>query len=339
MGAEAIPHPVGPWRAVAIARQTFEAWIPEEWGGAVISKIRALSAVELYARREPMTTDTKHVPRSGGMSFAGAIAKGAAYPEDANTNDEVLLTARKLGTVLRVADEDLKDAATVADIIETKKLDWARSYAIGFDNACLGVTAAVNGGTIPFTSLYKALRTDNAATSYTADANRILSAAGAGNPPPTYDDYSNLFGLVEDSSYWADGEMVVIAHPFFRKALRGVRDTAGNPIFNESSNGTAGGGQAGPVDTLFGMPIGWSLGAKTHATAVDAPTGNPLMFVGNRSYIIRGDREGPDSMLAPADSGPAFLTDEALLKIRVRRGFAVAHEKAWAVLEENPATS
>lgn len=316
-----------------MARQTFESWIPEEWGGAVITKIRALSAVEAIARREPMGTDTKHVPRSGGMSWQGGIAKGAAYPEDANTNDEVLLTAIKLGNVLRVADEDLKDTAQVANIIQTKQLDWARSYAIGFDNAALGVTAASNGGTIPFTSLYKALTTTNAATGYTANANRIQSLTTVA---VTYANLSDLFGLVENSNFWADGEMVVIAHPGYRAKLRGIVDGQQRPIFNESSNGSAGGGQAGPVDTVFGLPVHWSLGAKTHATSTDAPTGNQLMFIGNRNYIIMGDRSGPEYMLAGADSGPAFLTDEALLKVRVRRGFATANENAWAVLEDIP---
>lgn len=313
-----------------MARQTFEDWLPEEWGGAVVTKIRAISAVEALARHEPMSTDTKHVPRSGGMAFAGAIAKGAAYAEDASTNDDVLLTARKLGRVMRVADEDLKDAAQVANIIETKKLDWARAYAIGFDNSALGVTAAENGTTIPFTSLYAALRATNTDTSYTADDNWIESGAGVA---PTYTNYSNLFGLVEDSNYWADSEMAVIAHPAFRKALRGVLDTQNNPIFNESTAGVAGGGQ-GVISTIFGMPIRWSLGAKTHATGVHAPTGNPLMFVGNAQYLIVGDRSGPESLVAGADTGAAFLTDEALLKLRARRGFAVGDENAWAVLED-----
>lgn len=314
-------------------RQTFENWIPEEWGGAVITKIRALSAVEAVARREPMGTDTKHVPRSGGMSWQGGIAKGAAYPEDPSTNDDVLLTAIKLGTVLRVADEDLKDTAQVANIIQTKQLDWARTYAIGFDNATLGVTAASNGGTIPFTSLYKALTTANAAVGYTINANRIQSATATA---VSYADVSNLFGLVEASNFWDDGSMVVIAHPSYRLKLRGILDSQNRPIFQESSNGTAGGGQGGPVDTVFGMPVRWSLGAKTNATSTDAPTGNALMFIGNRDYIIMGDRSGPEYMLAGADSGPAFLTDEALLKVRVRRGFAVANENAWAVLEDIP---
>lgn len=313
-----------------MARQTFEDWIPEEWGGAVVTKIRAISAVESLARHEPMTTDTKHVPRSGGMGFSGAIAKGAAYTEDASTNDDVLLTARKLGRVMRVADEDLKDTAQVANIIETKKLDWGRSYAIGFDNATLGVTAAENGTTIPFTSLYKALRTTNSDTAYTADDNWIESATGVAL---TYTNLSNLFGLVEDSNYWADSEMAVIAHPYYRKALRGILDTQNNPIFNESTAGVAGGGQ-GVISTIFGHPIRWSLGAKTHATSTDAPTGNPLMFVGNTQYLIVGDRSGPESLVAGADTGAAFLTDEALLKLRSRRGFAVGDENAWAVLED-----
>lgn len=314
-----------------MARQTFEDWIPEEWGGAVVSKIHQVSAVESLARHEPMSTDTKHVPRSGGIVFAGAVAKGAAYGEDVSANDDVLLTARKIGRVMRVADEDIKDTASVANIIETKKLDWARSYAIGFDNSALGVTAAENGTTIPFTSLYKSLRTTNADTSYTADDNWIESATGVAL---TYTNLSNLFGLVENGSFWSDAEVAVIAHPAFRKALRGIVDTQNRPIFNESTAGVAGGGQGGPVATLFGMPIRWSLGAKTHATGVDAPTGNPLLFVGNAQYLIVGDRSGPESILATADSGAAFLTDEALLKLRARRGFAVGNEFAWAVLED-----
>lgn len=309
-----------------MSRQTFENWIPEEYSGAVITKIRQGSAVEDLARVEPMGTDTKHVPRSGGITFAGAVAKGGSYSEDASTNDEVILTAIKFGTVVRVADEDLKDINSGASIIATKQGDWARTHAIGFDNACLGVTAASNGTTIPFTSLYKSLTTTNSATSYTANANRVQSATSTAL---TFANISDTFALVEQSAYWADGEMVVIAHPYFRSGLRSLLDTAGRPIFLESQSQVA-----GTPDQLLGVPIRWSLGAKTHATATDAPTGDPLLFVGNRNYLIKGDRSGAEYQLAGADSGPAFLTDEALLKMRIRRGFVVAHEKAWAVLQD-----
>lgn len=306
-----------------MARQTFESWIPEEYGGPVITKITATSAMERLPRVEPMGTDTKHVPRSGGMSFAGAVGKGVAYTEDASTNDEVLLTARKLGKVMRVADEDLKDTASLVNIIQTKQLDWARSYAIGFDNACLGVTAAENGTTIPFTSLYKALSTSNSAVGYTADAN-IIKTAGA----LTYTDLSTVVGTIETGAFWADSDLAVIAHPAFRALMRGLVGSDGRPIFTENQSV-----QNDTVDALFGIPVVWSLGAKTHATATDSPTGNPLLFVGNTSYLIKGDRSGPEYVLAGADSGAAFLTDEALLKVRTRRGFAVANENAWAAIE------
>lgn len=313
-----------------MTRQSFDPWVPEEWGGAVITKIRALSAVESYARREPMGTDVKHVPRSGGMSFSGAVAIGTSYTEDTATNDVVTLTAKKLGKVLRVADEELKDAAQVANIIQTKQLDWARSYAVGFDNATLGVTAtSTNTTTIPYQSLYAALTTDNSAVTYTANTNRTQAGTGFG-----YSSVSSAFAKVEQSNFWSDGEMVVIAHPAFRQLLREILGTDGRPIFNESSAGFPGGAQAGPVSTVFGLPVAWSLGAKTSATSTDAPGGNPLLFIGNRNYMILGDRSGPEYMLAGADSGPAFLTDEALLKVRVRRGFVCANENAWSVLEK-----
>jgi HK97 family phage major capsid protein len=312
-----------------MARQAFEAWIPEEWSGAVITKMAEESAVERLARVEPMSTDTKHVPRSGGVSFAGAISKGVAYTEDGSTNDEVLLTARKLGVVIRIADEDIKDTAQVASIIQTKQLDWARAHAVGFDNACLGATAAENGTTVPFTSVYKALTTANAATGYTANANRVQTAGTGANV--TYSQLSNVFGKVENGNFWSDGSAVVIAHPAFRAQLRGLLDSAGAPIFNEYQNAGS-----GPLTTLFGVPVAWSRGAKTNATASDSPTGNPLLVVGSREMLIKGDRSGPEYMLAGADSGAAFLTDETLMKMRIRRGFAVGNENALAVLELLP---
>jgi HK97 family phage major capsid protein len=300
------------------ARNTYEDWIPEIWGGAVITRVQQVSAVERLARREPMTSDTKHVPRSAGVGVE-TVAKGAAYGEDTSANDDVLLTARKLGKIIRIADEDLADTAQVADIIATKRLDWATSYGKYFDNATLAVTGAENGTTRPYTSLYMALRTTNSDTSYTADANRLAGAA-------TYDNLSATFALAESGDYFSESDTVVIAHPAFRAALRGVKDSQNNPIFVQ--------GLAGTPDTLFGAPITWTNGARLNATATDSPTGNPLLFVGNRNYLIVGDRSGPETKTASADSGAAFGTDEALLKMRARRGFAVGHEAAWAVFEK-----
>lgn len=307
-----------------MARLTFEDWIPEEWGGPVITKIAETSVVERLARVEPMATDTKHVPRSAGGSFLGAIAKGSSYTETTGTHDDVLLTARKMGYVDRIADEDVKDTASLVNIIQSKQLDWARAYAVGFDNATLGASAAENGTTVPFTSLYKALTTTNSDVSYTANANRIQTGGAL-----TLADISGALALVEASDYFTDADTVVIAHPAFMAYLRDLVDSHGDPLFREYTSQSQ-----GVVNTLLGYPIYWSRGAKTSATASSAPAGNPLLFVGNARFLIKGDRSGPEYRLAGADTGAAFMTDENLLKYRIRRGFAVANENAWAVVEK-----
>lgn len=306
------------------------SWIPEEFSGDVVQKVLQKSAIEAYARPWPMANSLRHVPRSAGMDVAG-VAAGGTYGEDSSLNDEVLLTARKMGQALRLNDEDMKDS-TLVDVIATKKMDWATSFAKFYDQAALGCTAAENGTTVLFTSVYKSLRTTQATLSYTADDNYVVSASGTA---VTYDNLSDVLGLVEVGDYWDDGEALVIAHPSYKSKLRKIKapqysgDTGGEPIFVEGQ-----GGDSGTPSTLFGHQVRWSLGAKTHATNTSTPTGNPLLIVCNRQFLYRGVRSGPESAVAGADSGPAFLTDQALLKMRARRGFAVAHPKAFAVLED-----
>ncbi|KND38475.1 phage major capsid protein [Streptomyces acidiscabies] len=305
-----------------MARNTYEDWIPEEWSGPVITRVNQLSAVERLARRIPMATDTKHVPRSAGVGV-NFIAKGAAYTEDTSVNDDVLLAALKFGRAIRLADEDLQDTSQVANIIAVKQNDWATSYAKFIDNATLATSAAGNGTTVPFTSLYYALTQNNSDTGYTANAN--LTQTGSGGT--TYTNLSATLADYEQSDFFDDGNTIVIASPAFKAKFRNVKDDEGRPIFVT--------GLAGTPDTLFSYPVAWSNGSRLSATATDAPAGNPVLFVGNRDYLFLGIRSGPEYREAAADSGVGFLTDEAVLKMRSRRGFVVAHEKAWACLEDN----
>lgn len=299
-------------------------WIPEEYSSEVIQRVNRMSVVERVARPWTMSTKTRSVPRSAGMDVEG-IPNGGTYGEDASNNDEVILKARKMGKALRLDDEDIKDS-TLVDVINTKKIDWGISFAKFYDQAALGCTGTENGTTILFTSLYKSLRTTNSETSYTADANYVASASGSA---VTYDNLSAVLGLVEESDYWDESSALVIAHPAYKAKLRGIKDSQGDPIFVAGQ-----GGDRGTPSTLFGHEIAWSLGAKTHATNTSTPAGNPLLIVGNRDYLYKGVRSGPESFVAGADTGIGFLTDQAILKVRARRGFAVAHEKAFAVLED-----
>ncbi len=307
-----------------MARETFEDWIPVEVGDVAIQALMQTSAVERLARAEPMGSDTKWVPRSGDFAIA-AVAKGAAYGETSGTNGYVELVARKVGGVLRVAEEDLMESA--ADILTTKRGDAARNMAKFFDNATLATSAAANGTTILYTSVYKSVRTTNSDTSYTADDNYVSGSA-------TYDNLSSALAKIEVGEFFDDADTVIIAAPAFRQSLRGIKDGNGNPIFIV--------GLAGTPDTLFGHPIYWSHGAKVSATNTSSPTGNPIMVFANKQFLIKGMAKlspniaspNPGFALQRGATGVGFLTDEALLKAAMRRGFAVGHEDAVAVFEK-----
>jgi len=311
-----------------MARDTFEAWLPEEPGSVVIQKIVRTSAAEDFCRHEPMRSTTKSVPRSGGFTVA-AIAKGAAYPEATSTNDEVLLTAVKIGGASRVADEDITDSP--AQIIPAKKLDAAQSYARFLDNAVFGTTAAANLGTIPFDSVYRTV-VNGTASGYSAGDNYTKTAGAF-----ALSHLNTTMGKLDSSQYSSDDDLVVIAHTSFKGYLRGLLDTTGRPIYMDSV-------ALGQPATLYGYPIHFTAGAKTTATATDSPqvangttqgtVGNPLLIIANRQQLILGDRTGFESWLAsPHEPGPGMLTDEWIMQVRARKAFAVGHPGGVAVLE------
>lgn len=311
-----------------MARNTMEAWLREEQGSDIIRRLNETSVAETWLRSTPMSGNVKTEPRMVDMDVA-VIAKGAAYGEDAGANDEVTLTARKFGRALRVAEEDIDD--NIVNVIEAKKAGWVTSFGIALDNAVFGTSAAENGTTVPFTSIYKALNTTNAATGYTADQN-VLTTAGA----VTYDDLSDVAALVEGNSYGGGGNGYVM-HPALKGVIRKIKDNDGNPIF-------VGSARQGDPDTLFGYPVKWSRGAVVTATATSNPAivlaggaagtaGNLLVFFGNPDFAIVGKRSGPESVVIDGRDGLSALTDETILKVRARRAFALAHELAWAVLE------
>lgn len=312
-----------------MARNTMEAWLRDEQGSDVIRRIEYYSVAESRFRSIPMSGATKTEPRMADMSVA-VVAKGAAYGEDTATNDEVLLTAIKFGSALRIAEEDIDDQ--IANVIEAKKLSWASSFGVLFDNAVLGTSAAANGGTVPFTSIYRAIVSADAAVGYTANANYASAVAAL-----TYDGLSDLASKIEGSGYGAPGN-VFVAHPVFKGAIRKLKDSQGRPIFEPSP-------REGSPDTLFGYPVLWSQGAVVSATAtasqaatlvgagVKGTAGNPLILFGNPDFALVGKRSGVESVVIDGRDGLSALTDETILKVRARRAFTLGNVKAWAALE------
>ena len=290
-------------------------YILEEQGSAVIQDLLANSAVEAFARRETMASRTKTVPRFVADA-PEVVAEGATIPEAAATLDEIVLTARKYAKIMHVSEEDLND--NLVDVLTAYRREWASRWARKFDNACLGVTAAGDGDDgQPFTSLYRALATDP-----NAPVSQIIQTAG----DVTFDDINNALGFAENSSKFDAANTVFMAHPKMLAAIRGMKDANDELVLPNPVAGTPG--------SLFGYPLVVSYGAATSAAASAAPTGNPLLIVGNRQMLINGVRGGLESVVS---RDAEFTKDGVLLKMRIRRGFAVADAGAFAIVEKTAA--
>lgn len=312
-----------------MARDTFESWIPDEVSPQVIQAAVRQSATEQVARPETMASDTKIIPRTGGFTVA-VVAKGNAYSESTATQDTVQMVATKIGGIERIAEEDLTDTVTGARTLGIKQVEASRALAKFFDNATLGTTAAANGTTVPFNSVYRAVTQADANLGYTANANLIQTAG-----PATYAHFSTLLEKVESSDWFNADNMVIIANPSWKAALRGLLDSTNRPLWREGMTGD-------DPDRLWNYPIVWSTGARTSATASQAPAGNPLMIFVNREHFVKGMASvspgiaptNPGFTIQRAKDGVGFTTDEALMKATLRRGFVLTVPNSTVVLEK-----
>lgn len=307
-----------------MALEDFANWIVTEKGDVAIQALARTSAVEALGRPEQMVSNVKQVPRSGDFAVA-AVAKGGTYGEASGTDDYVTLTALKVGGAIRIAEEDLLDGQV--DILATKRTDAARNMGKFYDNATLGCSAASNGTTVLYTSVYKNVRTNDSNISYTADTNYVSGSA-------TYDNLSSTLAKVEQGDFFEEDQMVVIAQPTFKQVFRGIKDNNGNPIFVNGTSGT-------PA-TLFEYPVFWAMGARVSAVNTSAPAGNPLLIVVNRQLLINGLARLSPQIVTPnpgfaiqrANNGVGFLSDVALMKAAMRRGFALGNAFGAAVFEK-----
>lgn len=279
-------------------------WIPEPKSSEVLTKVYAESAVEAVARRITMTAPTVSVPRFESDG-ADIVAEHAEIPVQDATLDEVVLRAVKFANRFAISIEDQRDA--LVDVLNAKKLAWANSFARKLDNACLGVTADQSGTTVPFQSVYNAAE----------DAGNVTATAG----DLEYEMLNDLFEALETGDY--NGNLVVIAHPAFKAAMRNLKDAAGDRVVSDPLG-------AG-VPSIFGHELRFSTGARTSATPTDKPTGNPLLIIGNRDHMILGVRDGIESQVSDL---PRWETDEVELKMRARRAFTPATGEAFYVVEK-----
>ena len=272
-------------------------WIPVQSESEVLRRGIEASAVESVGRIVNMTSRTVTVPRfvANGVHV---VAEHADIPYETATLDEVTLVAHKWAGLHAISEEDKADA--VADELNSFKQEWTSNFNIAFDNAALGVTGT--GG--PYESVYRAV-----------GSGRRLATAGA----LTYEDLVDVIGDMETNR---KGNLVIIAHPALKMALRNLKDSAGDRVVADPFGAA--------VPTIFGHEVRFSLGARTSAAYSDNPSGNPLLVVANKSNFIVGVRSGPESMVSDL---PQWRSDHVDLKMRARRGFVLADATAARVVE------
>jgi HK97 family phage major capsid protein len=318
--------------AFTMARNNIDStgWLLEQRDSTVVKAFAQTSVIESTFRTINMTANTVRIPRISDMSVA-VIPKGSAYPEDTSSADTMTLSAVKIGGALRIAEEDVEDDQ-IASFLDSKKASAGSSFAKLLDNAGLGVTAAANGTTIPFTSLYSLLKTADATTGYAANANYTTGTS------ITTDAINLLLAQAEASDYYNDTDYEFIAHPVFKSLIRGLKDSTGrNLAFSDILAGET-------IDRLLGVPVKYTNGAKTSATAVINNTavgttagtaGNPLLALVNTQQAIVGKRASLETAVTDPRTGLAALTDETILLVRARRAVGYTTPKAHFIFEKS----
>jgi HK97 family phage major capsid protein len=301
-----------------MARALNEVWITEEKDSATIRTIATTSLVEQVASPVPMKSNTKSISRVGDIDVS-IVPKGSAYPEDGVEADEIVMVAKKFGTAVRIAEEDLDDQDSGRNILEENKVAWASAYAKKLDNSCFSTTGVIAGTTVPFTSVYKAIRTADEGQGYAADQNyRAVPRADF-----SFATISDAFAAYEDSEYGDPDQLVVLAASGIKGIVRTLTDVEGRLIFNPNPR------EDGGTD-LLGAKTLFSKALRTSAVATKAPTGNPLIILANKQLLRLGRRGGPESRVIPAANSN---TDEAQLIMRSRRAFQLGTPAGAFVLE------
>ena len=278
-------------------------WIPVDYASDVLLKDVRTSVVEQVARIERMTTDQRKVLRFNDAGV-DVVPEGALIPLNDPDLDHVILDAQKFANRFATSSEDAEDS--IVDFFNTSKRTWLSNFAVKLDNAVLGTSGAANGTTRPFDSVYQ-----------TVGAGGRTATAGA----LTYEHLVDAFGEMEDND---KGELVAIASPALKMALRSLKDEDGNFVVDPDSRLGEG------VPTIFGHELYFSKGARVSTTATDNPTGNPLLVVTNKSNFILGVRSGPE---AKVSAEAQWENDNIELKMRARRAFVLAEADAARVIE------
>lgn len=204
-----------------IPRTGAEALMPEEYQREIIQAVPEASSVLTYGRRLPdMQRAQRRIPILGSLPTAFFTNPGPANASDLNFKkttrmlwENKYIDAEELNVIVPIPESVLDDADY--DIWAEVRPKLIEAYGVAIDQAVFYGTNA------------PAAWPTNIVTSCIAAGNVVTVGQGA----DVYDDIMDEGGLI--SKVELDGYMINghVADMIMRGRLRGLRDSAGNPIF------------------------------------------------------------------------------------------------------------
>lgn len=271
--------------------------VPDEYQWDLIQLARESSFLLNNATVVPMGSDTLKLPKEASLVTVAWINENAAITASNPTFGQVNLEAKKLaGLTNPISNELLADSAI--DIVDMLSNQFA--YAIGqeLDNQALNGTGDPVSGVL----------TANAGYS-------VVMATGLDNFSSITE--VNLSEMITNLTDEDAANAKFIYHRQIQHYLRGLKDTAGNHIFQRPTEGRPG--------MIYEIPYHQSAKAPSSTAA---STG--FVSLGNWRYFYVGRRRGV--MTLDVDPYTNFAKDTVRFRMVTRWAMAVADSNRFVRL-------
>lgn len=230
--------------------------VPDEFERQLIEGLQEENLFRTLATVIQTASGDRKIPVVTSKGEAAWMDEEAAYTLSDDAFGQASLSAYKVGTAIKISEELLNDAAFDLPAYITK--EFARRIGAKEEEAFL-----VGDGKGKPTGIFNATGgAENGATTSTANI--------------TFDDVFELFYSVK-SPYRKKG--IWVLNDATVKALRKLKDTTGNYIWNPSV-------QAGVPDTILNRPY------YTSSYVPEIKAGAKCLAFGDFSYYWIGDRQG-----------------------------------------------
>ena len=245
--------------------------VPEEFGTAIIDLREEYGVFRREAEIEPMSSDTKTVPRVTGGITAYYVDENTEITASDMTWDQVRLVARKLAALTKYSSELSEDA--IISMAEKLAKEFGRAFASQEDDAgFLGTGASTYGG---ISGLITQCTTATATTVTAATGNTTFATLDLA-------DFESMVGKLPQYAEGPDAKWY-ISKPGWAASMLRLIDAAG---------GNTGAMIAGTSPKEFlGYPV--VISQKMNSTLTDNTGNYGGAYLGNlKQAATLGDRRG-----------------------------------------------